>query len=156
VDDTQNPTEQQEDNEQQEHNLKDLTAQDIIEAKDRVMRRIAVPEWGGAVWVRSMSSGEKEKYIKSVRRTIGKGRNATEEIVLEESSARLAQMTLCDSKGILLFNAGQIKMLSTRSAKAMQRVVDAAAELNGLDEAAEEESKNDSARPEVSEDSSTD
>lgn len=126
--------------------LPDLSAQQIIEAKDRVIRRVPVPEWGGAVYVRSMSSGEKEKYISSVRRRVGKGRNVSEEIVLEESSAKLAQQTLCDKNGTLLFSAAQVKLLSARSAKAMQRVVDAAAELNGLDEDAEEQAKNDSAR----------
>lgn len=136
--------------------LPDLTASAIIEKQDRVIKRIAVPEWGGAIYVRSMSSSEKEKYIASVRRKVGKGRNASEEIVLEESSAKLVQQTACDKRGVLLFSAAQVKVLAGKSAKAMQRVVDAAAELNGLDDEAEAESKNDSARQTASGDSNTD
>lgn len=136
--------------------LPDLTMQQIIEAKDRVIKRVAVPEWGGAIYVRSMSSGEKERYIKSVRRKIVSGANITEEVVLEESSARLAQMTICNKAGELMFNQAQIKVLTGKSAKAMQRVVDAAAELNGLDEAAENEAKNVLAHLTANDDSSTD
>jgi len=77
----------------------------------------------------------------------GKGKNQDIKILLVESSAKLAQQTICDKDGNLLFSAAQIKQLGEKSSKALQRVVDASAKLNGFDAEAEEEAKNVSAAP---------
>lgn len=125
--------------------LKELTAADILSAKDRVIRPVPVPEWGGKVYVRSLSGTEREKYLESIREIRGRGKKQDVRIILAESSAKLAQQTICDKDGKQLFSIGQIKELGEKSSKALQRVVDASADLNGFNEDAEDDAKNDSA-----------
>lgn len=137
--------------------LRDVTsADDIASIQDRVIEPVDVPEWGLRVYVKSLSAREKEKYVDSIRVTKGKGRNATQEVVLEESSAKLVVMCACDKNGKKLFNMSHVKMLADKSGKAMQRLVDKASELNGLSDDAEEDAKNDLASGEASDGSNID
>lgn len=137
--------------------LKDITADDVRQSKDIVIEPVDVPEWGGRVYVRTLSGREKEKYLESVRKTIGKGRNATEKVILEESSAKLVAACTCDKTGRLIFTVKDVPMLASKSSKALDRVVEKASQLNGLDDEAEEAAKNDSpASLETSDDSNTD
>lgn len=125
-----------------------LTLADIKAAPDTSAvppQRVDVPEWGGAVYVKLMTGLEKERYVKSIRRTVGRGRKRRERVELEHSGAALVVATLCDEHGVLLATAADIPALSAKSAVALQRVIDAAATLNGLDDDAEEEAGNASA-----------
>lgn len=124
---------------------KELSAADILNFNDIVVTKVDVPEWGGYVFVRGMSGTQRERYLESLRDVKGKGKNQDIKIMLVESSAKLAQQTICDKDGNLLFSSAQIKQLGEKSSKALQRVVDASAKLNGFDADAEEEAKNDSA-----------
>ncbi len=135
---------------------RELSADDIIAAQDIVIERVEVPEWGGHIYVRAMTAAARERYIESVRKTEGKGRNAVEKIQLEDSSAKLVQNTACNKLGSLLFTSAHIKKLAAKSSKAMQRVVDAASRLNGLDDDAEQEAKNVLAKSDQTEGSNTD
>jgi hypothetical protein len=126
---------------------KELSAADILNFNDIVVTKVDVPEWGGYVYVRGMSGTQRERYLESLRDVKGKGKNQDIKILLVESSAKLAQQTICDKDGNLLFSSAQIKQLGEKSSKALQRVVDASAKLNGFDADAEEEAKNDSAAP---------
>ena len=122
---------------------KELSAADILSHNDIIISRVDVPEWGGFVHVRAMSGTQRERYLESIREVKGKGKNQDVKILLVESSAKLAQQTICDKDGNLLFTGSQIKQLGEKSSKALQRVVDASAKLNGFDAEAEEEAKND-------------
>jgi hypothetical protein len=124
---------------------KELSAADILALNDIVISKVDVPEWGGHVYVRGMSGTQRERYLESIRDVKGKGKNQDVRIMLVESSAKLAQQTICDKDGALLFSIHQIKQLGEKSSKALQRVVDASAKLNGFSDESEEEAKNDSA-----------
>lgn len=142
---------------EQKQESRELTATDIIDADDVVIERVEVPEWGGHIYVRSMEAATKERYIDSIRKTVGKGKNATTEVVLEKSSAKLVSLSACNKNGELLFNLGMVNVLAKKNSAAMQRVVNVAARLNGLSDDADEDSKNDSAgATEQIEDSNTD
>jgi hypothetical protein len=121
-----------------------LTAQDILNLSDSRIERVEVPEWGGHVYVRSLSGTERERYIESIRELRGRGRKQDYKIILAESGAKLAVRTMCDEKGNLMFTAADVKKLGEKSSKALQRVIDVAGKLNGLDDESEEEAKNDS------------
>jgi hypothetical protein len=123
-----------------------LTGDDILNLNDVVVERVDVPEWGGHVFVRTLSAEAKEQYIESIRRITGRGKKQNVEIILEKSSAKLAAQTMCKEDGTLLWPNGSmatIDRLAARSAKALSRVVDAAAKLNGLADDSEEEAGKD-------------
>lgn len=133
---------------------KELTAEDILNVKDITVERVEVPEWGGHIYVRAMSGITRERYVKNLRKIVGHGKNRTEEFIIEKSSAKLAMQTICDANGKLLFENKPevIDQLAEKSSKALQRVVDAAARLNGLSDEAEAEAKNESESQAPSED----
>lgn len=135
---------------------KELTREEILNADDIVISDpIPVPEWSGTVRVRTLENTQREKYVESIRKVVGQGKKQSVEIVLAESGAKLAAQTICDKDGKLLFTEADVKALGKKSARALQRVIDAAAKLNGLDDSAEEEAKNVLASQVVSDDSIT-
>jgi hypothetical protein len=121
----------------------ELTAQLILSAQDIRIERVEVPEWGGHIYVRTIAGTEREKYIESIREVVRKGKKQEVNIILAESGAKLLQKTLCDKNGALIFSENDISALGQKSSKALQRCIDASAEINGLSEDAMEEAKND-------------
>ncbi|HEX6880944.1 MAG TPA: phage tail assembly chaperone [Terriglobales bacterium] len=138
-----------------EAKVKVLGREEILAADDIRIELVQVPEWGGVVYIRTLSGTQRERYVESIRKVTGHGKKQSVEIVLAESGAKLAAQTICDEKGTLLFSEMDVKALGKKSSKALQRIIDAAAKLNGLDDEAEEEAKNVLASQEVSDVSST-
>jgi hypothetical protein len=130
--------------------VKALTRDDILNADDLRIEVVQVPEWGGIVHIRTLTGLQREKYVESIRRVTGTGKKQSVEIVLQQSGAKLAAQTICDEKGKLLFSEQDIPRLAAKSSRALQRVIDASARLNGIDDEAEEDAKNDLASQEVS------
>jgi hypothetical protein len=125
---------------------RELTGSDILNVSDVSVERVDVPEWGGHTYVRTLEAEQKEKYIESIRKITGKGKKQSVEVVLEKSSAKLAALTMCKKDGTLLYPNGStdvIDRLAKKNAKALSRVVEVAARLNGLNDEAEEEAGKD-------------
>lgn len=122
----------------------DLTADVILSAQDERIEPVDVPEWGGRVYVKSLSGSDRERYIESIHALKGKGKAQTRELVMVGSSAKLVALACCTKTGERLFTDDQVAALGQKSAKALQRVVDAAAELNALGEEAAAAVGNDS------------
>ena len=119
--------------------LKVLTANDIFAVEDINIVPVEIPEWKGMVYVRAMSALEREQYFKRVRKSVGKGRKRHEQFIHERSTAILVAMTTCDAQGTLIFSLSQVDELSKKSSKAMDRISDVTAKLNGLTEDDEDE-----------------
>lgn len=100
-----------------------LSRADIIGADDLKTVRIAVPEWGGDVFVRVMTGMERDEFEDFLIK--GKARGAR---------AELAARTLVDEQGQRLFTGDEIEVLGKKSAPALDRVFDAAQRLNGFSE----------------------
>lgn len=121
----------------------------VLEAEDIKIVPVPTPEWpkvDGYIYVRSLSGTQRERYIESIRQTVGTGKKATVKVLIAESGAKLAVQTMCDKTGQLLFTREDVEALGNKSAIALNRVVDASAAINGLGDDAEEEAKNDSAQ----------
>ncbi len=83
--------------------------------------KVTIPEWGGEVHVRTMTAGQRDQFEATVEK-VGTG----------DIRARLAVLTVCDEDGNLLFRDGDIPLLSSLSAKAVNRVFSVATKLNGI------------------------
>jgi hypothetical protein len=127
-----------------EETSKELSLEDIAQAEDLVIERVDVPEWGGHVYVRNMPGTIRDKYLKSIRRIVTKGKTQRVEVELDDAGAKLLTYTLCDKHGNLKANAGHVTMLAGKSAVALQRCIDAAGRINGLNDESEEDAKNSS------------
>lgn len=98
-----------------------LTREMILAADDLKTEPVEVPEWGGSVFVRTMSAGERDRFeaahLKSPER---------------DFRARLAVACVCDEAGKPVFTAEDVPSLSSKSGAALTRIFEAASKLNRM------------------------
>lgn len=121
-----------------------LTKQDILNAPDRAFEEVPVPEWGGAVRVKSLSGRERDAFEASLVK--GSGKNRSSDFV--NMRARLCAVCIVDEAGTRVFEDNEVEMLGAKSAAALDRVFGVAQRLSGMsDEDVKELEKNSGAGP---------
>ena len=118
-----------------------MLSRDTILAKNDVQtEEVEVPEWGGSVLVRGMSGTEREAFEKARTREVPSGnRNArragqtTTEFSRERLRAGLVCACAVDERGNRLFTTEDLPALNDKSAAALERIVDVAMRLSGMD-----------------------
>ena len=108
-----------------------LSAEQILAADDLGLLKVIVKEWGGEVFVRVMSVGERDSYE---RMWIGR-----KETGVENFRTEYLARVLCDETGTLLFTREQIEALSKKSGAVMGKLFDKALKHNNMTEADVEE-----------------
>ena len=109
-----------------------LNRDQILGADDRKVEPVECPEWGGTVYVRSLSGAERDALELTVSAAFKAGGNAV------NARARFAAAFLSDDKGGALFTDVDVEALGNKSAVALERVWNAGQRLNGIGEAAVE------------------
>lgn len=97
----------------------------ILSAVDLTPVRLAVPEWGGAVYLKPMSGAQRDTFEQMAVQ-------ATERKDYRGMKAKMAVMALCDSAGSRLFADGDAAALAEKGAKALERIFQRIQEINGL------------------------
>jgi hypothetical protein len=105
-----------------------LTRDAILNAEDLPIESVEIPEWGGSVFVRTMTGRERDAFEVAI--SGGKGKKTN----MRDFRARLAVMTVCDGNGERLFDQGDTEALSQKSGSALDRVFDVARRLNRIGE----------------------
>ena len=100
-----------------------LNRESILKANDLKTIDVDVPEWGGTLRIRTMTGADRQEYYR-----VTAGKDGTPKNVME------ALIVACavDENGNSMFSFGDIRELSHKSAAALNRVFEKAAELNGL------------------------
>lgn len=101
-----------------------LTKDMILNAEDLPQELVEVPEWGGAVFVRSLTGTERDCFELRMQRD----REAT----MQNARARLCALCMVDEKGTRLFEESEVESLGKKAALALDRVFTVALRLNGL------------------------
>jgi hypothetical protein len=112
-----------------------LTRDQILEANDLKTEEVQVAEWGGSVFVRTMTGTDRDSFEDSLVTTLPDGSRRAN---IGNMRAKLVAMTIVDEAGNRLFDASDIDRLALKSAAALKRVYDAAQRLNGIGQEAEE------------------
>ena len=112
-----------------------LSKSDILCANDLKTEDVDVPEWGGAVRVRSFTGRARDAFEASMVRGEGKDRK----VDLTNMRARLVSLTVIDEAGQRLFSDDEVELLGAKSGAALDRVFAVAQKLNGLSGADVEE-----------------
>ena len=121
-----------------------LTKAGILAANDLKTEDVDIPEWGGAVRVRSFTGRERDAFEAAMVRGDGKERK----VDLTNMRARLVGLTVIDEAGQRLFTDEEVDLLGAKSGAALDRVFAVAQKLNGLSGAdVEELTKNSSGGP---------
>ena len=116
----------------------------ILAAQDLQTEDVEVPEWGGAVRVRSFTGRERDAFESSMVRGDGRDRK----VDLTNMRARLVGLTVIDETGQRLFTDEEVDLLGAKSGAALDRVFAIAQKLNGLSGSdVEELTKNSSGVP---------
>ena len=119
-----------------------LSRDEILSKKGGKITELAVPEWGGTVLLRVMTSRERDGFEAATLDKSGSAR-------MVNIRARLAALSICDASGARLFNDAEIGLLGDLPAPAMDRIFDAAMRLNRItkDDVDELEKNSESAPP---------
>ncbi len=109
-----------------------LTGETILATDDIDCRRVDVPEWGGYVYVQTMSAASRDHL---------------EQLAADDNltniRALVGVMTMCDADRQPLFTMDQVTALAAKSASALDRVFVVAQELNAItDKDVEDMAKN--------------
>jgi len=105
-----------------------LTRDLILQANDLRRELVEVPEWGGVVYVRSLTGAERDRFEASILRMNG----VEPQMRFENFRARMVAMTIVDSDGKQLFSEADIEALATKNAAALERVFKTAQKLSGF------------------------
>jgi hypothetical protein len=105
-----------------------LSKDDILKAQDQILEEVYVPEWGGSVFIRSMTGVERDAFEASNFQKDRKGGDY--QLNMTNIRARLLSLTICDDKGVRLFeDAGK---LGGKSAKVLARLFEMSQRLSGI------------------------
>lgn len=119
--------------------MKELTKEDILNSADINIQPMDVPEWGGTIYIKSMSGKERDEFEASIKTyevtPTGKDKSTTK-VDIKGLKVILISLVVCDKEGKLLFTRADVDKLNQKSAKPLQNVFEKAQELNGLGEKA--------------------
>ena len=104
-----------------------LNRDDILAVLDIKIEKVEVPEWGGSVFIKSMTGAEKDAYDDSICDLDG------QEVVMNmvDASAKLCAKTICDKDGKRLFTKKDILALGKKNGRALERCSKVARRLSG-------------------------
>ena len=117
--------------------MKALDRAAILAADDLPIAKVRVPQWGGIVYVRSMTGKERDAFeAEQYRANVEHG-----DPLSENMRARLVVLCLVDKDGKREFSDSDedIELVGAKSAASLDLVFSAAAKLNGLSSADVEE-----------------
>lgn len=119
-----------------QHQSNGCLSRDAIFASDDLpVERVDVPEWGGYVYIRTLTAAERDQWEQEmVDMKTGKLRDK-----LKTFRANLCVRTVCDAIGNRLFSDNDISALSGKSAKVLDRLFEKAQQINRLSDADVEE-----------------
>lgn len=112
-----------------------LTAAAILAAQDSHVEAVNVPEWGGDVYLKRWTAGEREAFERGILKPDG---------TVDRSGFRhrVVAATICDDAGALLF-PGNLDALKGKAAAVVDRLFGASDRINAITgDAAEELEKN--------------
>lgn len=115
-----------------------LTKEQILAAEDLPVEKVAVPSWGGDVYLRTLSGLEREAWEKETVNVHfftdreGNQKQRTE-VRRELFRAKLLAKTIVGEDGAPLFSSHEdLIALAGKSAKVLESLFDRSLEMNGL------------------------
>ena len=105
-----------------------LTKDAILKAEDLERKLVTVKEWGGDVYVRSMTAAERDDWEAGLMASKTEDAKSN----LRNLRARLTVICVVDEAGNRLFSDADAEALGQKSARAVDRIFSAAARLNAL------------------------
>jgi hypothetical protein len=116
----------------------------ILQAKDLPMERVDVPEWGGFVYVRTLTGMERDRFEADSLAGKGKDRHVS----LRNIRARLVVLATCNERGERIFVDADVDAIGRKSSAALDRIFSVAQRLSRVsDDDVEDLAKNSEGDP---------
>lgn len=109
-----------------------LTRAEILAAPDLPRELVSVPEWGGSVYVRTMTGAERDALETEMFQADGTDVGVSLDSYLANFRAKLVARCVVDEDGDRLFSDTDVVALGQKSAAALQRVVAVAQRLSAI------------------------
>lgn len=129
-----------------------LTREDILGKVDISIKEMPVPEWGGSVFIRQLTRGEQDTYLKRqygdtrLKQSGKKGGDSQEisAINIYGHDAFLVACAACDEAGLPLFKQSDVEKLKEKNGFVIGRIATEIVKFSGMaeDVKAVEEIKN--------------
>lgn len=104
--------------------MADLTKDAILGAKDLNVLKVHVKEWGGDVYIRCMTVGERDAYECEWLANKEKG--------VQNFRSKFLARCLCDKDGTRLFTDAEIDQLASKSIAVVDRLFNRAMKHNAM------------------------
>lgn len=108
----------------------ELTREAILGIDDLTRERVEIKEWGGEVYVRTITGQERDWLDASMFDDDGKPRSVGER--LQNYRGRLVALATCKADGSSIFSLADAEALGKKSVKALDRIVEVAQRLNAI------------------------
>ena len=105
-----------------------LDKKSILDSDDLPSELVEIPQWGGGVFVRTLTGSERDDFEQSCLGSKGKSKDMN----LKNIRARLCVLCMCEENGTRLFDARDVEALGKKSASALDLIFTVAQRLNGL------------------------
>ena len=106
-----------------------LDKKTILQSDDLPRELVEVPQWGGQVYVRTLTGSERDEFEQSC---LVNKKGKSKDVNLTNIRARLCVLCICEESGTRLFDARDVDSLGKKSAAALDLVFSVAQKLNGL------------------------
>lgn len=107
----------------------------ILAADDLAFEDVEVPEWGCVVRIKAMSGGERDAFESSILKDRS---DPSKGVDMRSFRAKFLTRVMIDESGARLFRPDEVKALSAKNARTLDRLYEVGARLAGMrDEDAE-------------------
>ena len=104
--------------------MKKLTKEDIFKADDLPTKDMDIPEWGGAITIRTLTGTERDEWESAFVNQ--------DKINIRGLKARLVQLTVMNGDGQLMFTKAELQKINGKSASVIDRIFQVSQRLSGL------------------------
>lgn len=121
-----------------------LSKEQILGIVDIEVKEIDVPSWGGSVYIRQLSRGQQDEYLKrriqpyQVEMKGGAEQELKTSMLLYGHDAWLVVQGVCDEEGKRLFSDSDIKKLDEKNGEVIGKIASEIVEFSGFGKDVEE------------------
>lgn len=105
-----------------------LSKTDILQCHDMRFETVPVPEWGGAVRIRTLSGAERDAFEATLMKVVD-GKRVPD---MDNLRAKLLAATVVDEEDKQIFGVQDLVALGRKSAIAIDRIFGVAQRINGM------------------------
>ncbi|HSX49940.1 MAG TPA: hypothetical protein VLF09_03220 [Cellvibrio sp.] len=115
------------------------TRDSILGASDRIAGFVDIPEWGGRVYIGTLTVAQRAKFLDAIGRLGGGGDPVEQGLKYFRSQVELISSGVVGADSEALFTDQDVERLATKSPAIVGRVYDQIVRLNGFSVVATEE-----------------